>query len=155
MSDMDIMRDWMISGAPYIMIMKSGSQHCLVVSSVSDSWIFGNAGITKYICLYEDDDGTLKLVVDDGDSIKVKVGTKQRLLIRQCVVRGPEMLARVEEISIAEKSVAVYLKEECFDLSGNIVPDVVVGAVPELQKYWVPGNGFEAPKENLQISRED
>ncbi len=138
-------------GAAYILVMKSGSQHCLVFSSsLNDGkcWLTGRAGISRLLCLYEEspDNPELKLVVEDAETIRALFGGKRKYLTKGCLVVGPEMMVNKDEVAIIEKSASVLLPEECFLENLEINTDVVVGHVPELKQYWNPNNGFRRPE---------
>ena len=143
---MNEIENWISIGSSYVFIMKSGSQHGLIVSSASEDWVSGYAGVTKTACLFEYAEDCLKFIVGDIEAIKFVVGSKTRIVTKQCIVKGPEMMVRASEIAIIEKSGIPFLNEECFDSNGEPIEDAIVGRIPELERYWVPGDGFKHPE---------
>lgn len=139
--------DWISNNVAYIVIMKAGSHHCIVNSSLvqkDDEWMEGNAGVQKTICLYDaaDSDQNLTLIIGDQNSVLELIKTRPCHMIKQCLVIGPEMIVRTGEISIIEKSVIPILGSNCFDDQGAIKESVVVWNLPELQNFWSAENGF-------------
>lgn len=135
--------NWVAKNNAYIVIMKNGMQHSFISSSVQKEWIIGNAGVVKTVCLYEEDDEnrTLKLIVDNQDVVHSKVSGGVPLFLKQFLLAGPEMVIRTSEISVMERSKTPAIETNCFTQEGGIMEEVLASQIPELKSYWSE-NGF-------------
>ena len=138
---------WICPGIAYIVVMKGGAQHCVIVSSVDEKWITGFAGISKTVCLYEEENKNLKLIVDSQDSVVAEVSNKPCRFLQKSLISGPEMIVRFDEITIIEKTKATILSEDCFDEDGVLIEENVVKNMKGLEVYWTQEDGFNRTKE--------
>lgn len=135
---------WISSGAAYILVMKGGSQHCIISSQdeqSNDDWISGSAGVAKTLCLYEDED-IRKLILDYREKVETIIQNKTCKFIQPCLVEGPKMMVKSDEISIIEESNAPILSRRCFDEYDCLIEENVVKEFEELKRFWSQDKGF-------------
>ncbi|MCK9435250.1 MAG: hypothetical protein M0R32_10705 [Candidatus Cloacimonetes bacterium] len=136
--------NWISPESAYILVMKGGSQHCVIASSVKDNWIEGNAGIAKAVCLYEEESTKeLKFVIENPEIIDYISKKNVVKFSQRCLVIGPEMIVRFDEIAIIEKSNADILPRDCFCDSGEPIASGVVSKIAGLQKFWSEEEDFK------------
>jgi len=141
---MNEIANWISPEAAYILVMKGGSQHCVITSSVKDDWIKGNAGIAKVVCLYEDESTKeLKLMIENPEIIEYISKKNVVKFSQRCLVVGPEMIVRFDEVAIIEKSNADILPRDCFLDSGEPIASSVVSEIAGLQEFWSEKERFK------------